>query len=349
MDDLLNEFFSNNINFIAKQLQAYVDFLFPSSDDNSETEIPNDSIPCILCGQISLSNGSFNWHNVSSYYNVNYCSLSPENALAWAGFTAPPASADLDTIYEYGNPTSIFLKPVVAGTDRIIQYAGSTYQFGNQKHIGGEYGTMISATQSQGQTVIDRNAAVKILFNRTDSSVLGNYDPHLNMLRDGFTFSLQSYTSRASSIYNNLGGDDSYRTTDTINTGDGVIFFGGSDNGLSLGIDGNVSYNDIADAFNLALTNLEENLPAEYDFPDIAFPSYTEIKYKDMGDFYIEPIHQYDKLPTAPHIDSNIDFGEYPAVLAETSTYFLNMLPATLSALLAATLVIAVLIRNLGR
>lgn len=108
-----------------------------------------------------------------------------------------------------------------------------------------------------------------------------------------------------------------------------------------------LSYNDYRDYMNAILGLIKDN----YDTVDdsLIVPTWEEIQYVDMGDFYIEPLHQLDTLPTAPQIEQEIDFGEFPAVLAETSTAFFNMLPATLSALLAGTLVLAVLIRNIGR
>lgn len=146
-------------------------------------------------------------------------------------------------------------------------------------------------------------------------------------------------------IKNVSTGLDGYQsTTYTTNEGDTVTV---NYNSYAVNVgtaDLPISYNDLFDIFaNIIIPSLPDGQNT------IVVPTYDEIKYSDMGDFYITPIHQYDKLPVAPQIEQDIDFGEYPAVLAETSTAFLNLLPATFSAVLAGTLVLAVLIRNIGR
>lgn len=113
-----------------------------------------------------------------------------------------------------------------------------------------------------------------------------------------------------------------------------------------VGINPSITFDDLLDILTPIVNDLNDN--SGYD-TEIQIYDLDHYLYEDMGDFYIEPLHQYDKLPTAPQIEQEIDFGEYPAVLAETSTAFFNMLPATFSALLAGTLVLAVLIRNIGR
>lgn len=113
-----------------------------------------------------------------------------------------------------------------------------------------------------------------------------------------------------------------------------------------VGIDPTINFDDLVDILTPVINDLNDN--SGYT-NEIVIHDYEYYLYSDAGDFFIQPLHQYDKLPTAPQINQTIDFSEYPAILAQTSTAFFNMLPVTLSALLAATLVIAVLIRNIGR
>ena len=175
--------------------------------------------------------------------------------------------------------------------------------------------------------------------------VLGVYGsvPYDSTLGNPLT-NLPSFTTEPS-INNVRSTDDGYHTTNyTTNEGD-TINIRYSSYGVNLGSAGvELSYDDLFDIFaNVIIPSLPDGQNT------LVVPTYEEIKYSDQGDFYITPLHQYDKLPAAPQIDQTLDFGEYPAILAETSTAFFNMLPATISALLAATLVIAVLIRNIGR
>lgn len=73
------------------------------------------------------------------------------------------------------------------------------------------------------------------------------------------------------------------------------------------------------------------------------------IDYTDQGNFGVDEIHQYEPLPEAPDIDGDVDFLEYPAVLAQTSTHFFDLLPNDMSALMSAVLVLGVLINKIGR
>lgn len=75
----------------------------------------------------------------------------------------------------------------------------------------------------------------------------------------------------------------------------------------------------------------------------------TDIIYTDQGDFGIDEIHQYEPLPEAPDIDGEVDFLDYPAVLAQSTNAFFNLLPSEMSALMSAVLVLGVLITKIGR
>lgn len=95
-----------------------------------------------------------------------------------------------------------------------------------------------------------------------------------------------------------------------INFGLGGLNLGG----LNLDVDmGGLTYNDIRDMFNNVLIKVNELNSEDPEYIPIEFPTYGDIKYTDRGNFYIEPIHQIDKLPTAPelnNIDTNIDFND---------------------------------------
>lgn len=123
----------------------------------------------------------------------------------------------------------------------------------------------------------------------------------------------------ASNVYNtnNSTYNNSFQYTtdngDTIN-----VYYG--DNYIDLGVGGfgvggsglvGFNYNDFKLIMDDIIGDLRVNVPDINLSDDLQFPSFEDIKYSDMGSFYITPIKQIDKLPTAPDIaDTVIDVSE---------------------------------------
>ena len=157
------------------------------------------------------------------------------------------------------------------------------------------------------------------------------------------------FNNAISNIYNNSTYNNTYNYT--TNNGDTITTYYG-DNYINYDYSNKyISYNDFYNITNQIINDLGVELGVDWngDNTPLHFPSYEEIKYIDMGDFYIEPLHQYDKIPVVPAFDGAIDLADYPTVLAEGANTFLNFMPATLSALFTAAFVACVLLRKLGR
>lgn len=178
-------------------------------------------------------------------------------------------------------------------------------------------------------TMGNRNSRLPVSTNFT-SFVIGGDDG------DGLT----SWNGTITNVYNTT---HQQTTTYTTENGDTINIYQG-DNNISISNHGNdLTFDDLYNIFNdtiLPFVNTNQGT-------DITFPTYDEIKYVDMGDFYIEPLHQYDKLPQAPTFDGTIDLGDYPRVIGASANTFLSFLPASLSALLCAVFIIAIILDNL--
>lgn len=105
------------------------------------------------------------------------------------------------------------------------------------------------------------------------------------------------------------------------------------------GSDG-LPFDDIRNIFNDTLNELDIN---------VVMPDYDTIKYGDMGDFYIEPLHQYDTIPSAPEFDGSIDLDVYPSFFGSSVSSLLNFLPNAISGLITATFVFCILVNRVKR
>lgn len=143
-----------------------------------------------------------------------------------------------------------------------------------------------------------------------------------------------SDNNTATNIYNTNNSEYNNSFQYTTNEGDTInVYYG--DNYIDLGIGGlgggagglvGFNYNDFKLIMDDIIDDLKINVPDINISPDYQFPTFEEIKYVDMGSFYITPIKQIDKLPAAPDIaDTVIDVSEP-----------LNMLSSGFGALLSS-------------
>lgn len=143
----------------------------------------------------------------------------------------------------------------------------------------------------------------------------------------------------------------------TTNEGDIVTTYYG-DNYINIGIGGSgigggggvaggaiaLSYNE----FKFILDHLIDDLNINGNITDgngnkleLTVPTFDQIKYGDQGDFYITPLEQLKKLPTAPDFETSIDLSDYPETLGTIITDTLSAadaIGAGLSALLLGSL-----------
>lgn len=149
---------------------------------------------------------------------------------------------------------------------------------------------------------------------------------------------------------------DNYYNTYEINLPDGLGFNigvgGGGINispvtvpvGVAPVIAPELDFDDLIDLLTPIVDDLNNN--TDYDIQLHDFDYYLS-RYKDYGDFYIKPLHQYDKLPHAQTFDGTIDLGDYPRVIGASVNTYMGLLPAGISVLLSAVFIIAIILDNL--
>lgn len=358
MGDLLNDIFSNNIEFVAKQLQTFVDFLYPSSDDNSQTPVEASGMPLIITGQTQLRVGQTRVNNQNMYldawYNVSYNSMTQENAFYWFDWANDYPQANINAFEDVADVNSFYLQPYAIGTDELLQYSGSHFYSRNKVNYGGT-GSQVSggATIASVSEYIQKNLHVFFAISGRRTEFASNQiNLYLDKAPTNKMIIITKNINTAVDIYNNyIYYDNDYHTSNTYNynggsgDGGGDVYVGGGAGGLVVCPVGAVGYADIELALDSFIHDLNLNFgDSDNIYPFDDFPSYNEIKYKDMGDFYIQPIDQYDKLPTAPTFDGSIDVKDYPLFVANSTTSFLDLLPVSISAFLCAAVVISLLI-----
>lgn len=324
--DLLNDLFTNNIDFVAKQMQTIVDALFPNNDDNSESDYGEN--PLILTGQIFCSvetlryvnqYGNYEWITLYGDYNVNYSSMSTENSLSFLQW--------------HDNYADNAISAVTNSTERYFNNNASDIALPHKLiSSGGFYRIVPPANTNQnfymawGQTdIFNRNGSGNIYFdyNRESLADLSTYTL-------GFLDSTKSFivtdVDTATNIYNStVFNDNDYHNSMTVNN----IYVGGGAGGIAVGlpVGGLFNYNDFSLALDSLIDDLNVNLSTGNKLPIDHFPTYDEIKYGDMGSFYITPIQQIDSLPTAPDVgDTFPDFSDYLSIVGGAVNLFYNMI-----------------------
>ena len=135
-------------------------------------------------------------------------------------------------------------------------------------------------------------------------------------------------------------------------SGGGDVFVGGGAGGFVVGLAGAVGYADIEFAIDDFIDNLNLNFSdANNIYPVDGFPSYDEIKYIDMGSFYITPIKQINNLPLAPDVGDTIpDISDYLTFVGGAVTSFYNIVDGLgVSLMLTFTFLICLVINHLKK
>lgn len=163
--------------------------------------------------------------------------------------------------------------------------------------------------------------------------------------------------NNTASVINNNQNTTYHNTFNyTTNNGDTITVYYG-DNYIDLGIGPSgalgagalvgFNYNDFKLIMDDLIDDLKINSPGLEIPQDYQFPSYDDIKYEDMGDFYIEPLHQYDKLPTAPTYDGTLDLQDFPRAVGLFAGAYLDLIPAGLGALMTGIFILCIILNNL--
>lgn len=152
---------------------------------------------------------------------------------------------------------------------------------------------------------------------------------------------INNYTTYGGNTYND---NDTYNNVINTYYGDNYLVLAP----VGVGVNGELGFNfdDLVGALELAVGDINTNLGY-----NVTVPTYDDLKYKDMGSFYITPIKQIDKLPLAPDIaDTVIDVSDYVDLLGGASTALFNILDGLGLSLIATFTFLSVLvIRHLKR
>lgn len=364
---VLNDLFTNNINYVAKQVQTIVDFLFPNNEDNSETPINASDVPLILCGQIECSVGhgyiGYDWMNANCVYNFQFNSSNTENMLVPIGQS--PATSDT-AWQEWGsNASAYFFKGLPENVTRSQFFSNYPEYYGQgiepvtvRFSDGGD-----SVPYNYGTEGINVNGTPYFYFNRnhgetslsTDSTIGYVYflgaDKGKNIIITDISHSNTFYNNNV--IYNN----SDYHTYNTYNfnggsgNGGGTIAVGGGAGGLVVGLGGIFNFGDLELSINTTIDDINHNLSNSDNAIPAVFPSYDDIKYEDMGSFYITPIEQIDKLPVAPDVGDTVpDISDYLTIVGGAVSSFYNMIDGLgVSLMLVFTFLICLLINHLKK
>lgn len=154
----------------------------------------------------------------------------------------------------------------------------------------------------------------------------------INNYYTGDTITTNNYVDSHNNSYTITNGDNFITVAPVIPAG-GLVNF-------------NLNFDDLIGGLELAVDDI--NLRLGLDGDDALYiPTYDDYKYSDYGDFYIEPLHQFDSIPHAPAFDGTVELGDYPRVIGASANTFLSFFPASLSALLCAVFIISIILDNL--
>lgn len=352
----LNNLFTNNVDFVAKQMQVLIDFLYPDNDDNSDTTFDSSSMPVLLAGQINIPQGmqkiNGSWQLCQATYNLQFDSSNIDNQLVLLGKSVSTSEAAWSAMG--GGSADWFFHAIESNVSIPQKMNGAVAPFS----IVQSANTSAPITFEYGNASRTKQADLRIYFNQPDSSqslsletaqgyiyFLGQGNGNLTVVTDKNT---------AQNIYNNdyIYYNNDYHTSNTYNYDNGSVFVGGGAGGLVVGLGGMLNYGEIElaidsliDDLNLNFNNSDSQLP----FDD--FPSYDDLKYVDKGSFYITPIKQIDSLPLAPDVGDTVpDISDYLAIVGGAVNSFYNMVDGLgVSLMLVFTFLLCIVINHLKK
>ena len=332
----------NGLQYIAKQYQTIYDAYFGSDEDNSEKPM---NIPFIL-------DGYGEWSDLDNFYpnapRVSYCgtwlyevhingNAEPDTYIQNLTFSA--SYSDANSSNDSVNATNKQRAHEFLGG--LVPYSierGTNFDFpiGVSRNDGGSYTGLgvynpqygVANTNnvfhiSSGNTQANNMTKVTLRYinkNEYWGSYANNYGLFINLYKDS-----QLYVN---TYNNNLVSGDTFNTYNyTTLEGDTVTTYYNDHTVIMpvVGLAGGVAYVDLKGIFDGILPDINVSLGLDGD-DALYFPTYDEIKYEDMGSFYITPIKQIDNLPVAPDVGDTVpDISDYLTMVGGAVTSFYNM------------------------
>lgn len=341
----------NYIDYIMKQYQVWVDALFGADNDNSDVPAVDPATFNGLTGFTIYTE----WAGVPKYFTlqattmVNIGKNNDGNVISGhtlrTFLTGNHGSAN-DAVIAWFNSSNYY-----------CDMWGSYEQSPTVNHIWYFKSTELGSEEINANWVLQRSQLATdyserpyLLLNGTlsmneNGTLTGN---GLAMLGGGCMGcpiqNTPSYTN-VPAINNVNSGDSNYHTINyTTNEGDTVTVSYNS-YAINFGTSGiSVSFDDIFDI-------MANFIAPDLSTPELTLtvPTYEDLKYSDMGDFYIAPLHQYGQLPTAPTFENTLDLSNYPLAIGSVATRYIDFLPASISALLAGAVIVSAIVAFIRR
>lgn len=370
----LRDLIQNNIDYVAKQVGVLNDFLFGEASDGTD-DIPQ--MPYILhtCQLFGVNPHSFDINLSWTQYAVANVDLDGTglhircfDALRSDYNGAPNQMAQVDTImlpyistYTYDATLDDMGVDIIYNNSQFIQgiknnsevypvYFDSVFN-GISGHQQLQLALTPKQTYSYRGNICDTwNVASafysdRFYFQQIDNE---NFPSRMIVMPNPQSQRTFQYIDNSTAQTINYNGDTIYNYYN--DSGDIIINGGGiGGGGAVIAPVGGLAFADV----KFILDSLVDDLNLHFDFggdgiaPLDYAPTLDEIRYSDQGDFYIEKLHQYEQLPSAPAFDGTIDLGDYPRVIGESANTYLSFLPASLSALLCAVFIISIILDNL--
>lgn len=365
----------NGLQYIAKQYQTIYDAYFGSDDDNSDKPLV---MPYICNGAVAWTdNVWFLDASAPDNYQATYFSILTLNGSeplnTW--FTEPVfdelySDADADNSYISASSKARCKEIAVNNQNFITQFElKSGYDLPISVDTISESGLDILVKYTNYPSFWEEsifNIGTKYRNNPSASKArVSKYTFNNGCISNGyFQFPLvtdrEFYTnSNDQRFIDNIVNNNNYTTnTYTTNQGDTITYYYNDNSviipsgGVGLGLAGGVAlgYVDIEKIFDDIILNLNTR-PEFQSEPLPSFPTYDEIKYEDMGSFYITPIKQIDSLPLAPDVGDTVpDISDYLSVVGGAVTSFYNMVnDLGIGIMLVFTFLICLVINHLKK
>ena len=364
--------FKNNIDWLGKSLQNFVDFIFGEDTDNSAVPCSVNDCQAFHCITV------LNLHNQSDGEYLQTCYAVCDFYGDYRSCEIQYSHVQNDRYFRDDAHTATWLE----NASRAFANASSQYPFHTSDEFLNTNNTIYFPAWTGNNWIrcFTKPDNVANYMTNQSGSVFGvNFglsadDPdnvgyintadfdvntyHSEIGLPAFILNRPSYyigsPDTAQYIYNNQPTYNQYHTYNniTINggsaNGGGDIFVGGGLGGVAVGVAGLVNFGDVKFAIDSLIDDINLNVGDDYDLPAY-FPSYDELKYEDQGSFYITPIKQIPALPDAPDVaDVTIDVSDFVTVLGGSVNQLLDCFDSIgLSLMLTFAFLACLVIRNL--
>lgn len=340
----LRDLIQNNIDYVAKQVGVINDFLFGETSEGTDV-IPE--MPYILhtnqlfwvnpqtfgaqnnWTQYAVSNVNIDSTGLSiscyDYLQSDYGIQSAWDSIVNSGvfeyissYTYSVTLDELGVDYIYNNDQ--FIQGIKNDSVVYPVYFDSDFN-GNSGHQQLQLALSPKQTYSYRGAICDTwNVASGFLsdrfyFQQLDSD---NYPSRLVIMPNSHSRNTWTYIDNSTVQTINYNGDTIYNYYN--DSGDIIINGGGGTPTAPIMPIGGLAYADV----KFILDSLIDDLNLNFDFasdgvePLAPAPTLDELRYTDRGSFYITPVKQIDKLPSAPDVvDTIVDVSEPLSLLSD--------------------------------